>query len=186
MERRVTSDVAVARVENGRGPAILGPDTGSASGRSAVTKPDNVVVPAASRTAQAATHGSVGVADLTHTDVRDRLSDYLDDSLSQSDRLRLEGHLLACRVCSAHLATLRATVRATETLPKPKAPPHAKARILDRVRSEAANGSAPESANAGPGGCSLRRRSWIARCDGAGRIGNVSRALRQVGLPSLR
>jgi anti-sigma factor RsiW len=83
----------------------------------------------------------VGVADLTHTDVRNGLSDYLDDTLSQSDRRRLEGHLLACRSCSAHLATLRATVRATEALPQPKAPGQARARILDRVRSEAANGS---------------------------------------------
>src|SRR5881398_2593530 len=99
MERRVTSDVAAARSENGRGPAILGPDTDSASGRSAVTKPDNCVAPATSRAAQAATHGSVGIADLTHADVRNSLSDYLDDSLAQSDRRRVEGHLLACRAC---------------------------------------------------------------------------------------
>src|SRR3954447_25452817 len=113
MERRVTSSVAAVRSENGRGPAILGPDTGSASGRSAVTKPDNGVVPATSRTAQAVTHGSVGVADLTHTDVRNWMSDYLDDALSPSDRRRLEGHLLTCRSCLAHLATLRVTVQAT-------------------------------------------------------------------------
>src|SRR6266536_3000763 len=154
MERRVTSDVAAARYENGRGPAILGPDTGSASGRSAVTKPDNGVVPATSRAAQAATHGSVGVADLTHTDVRSMLSDYLDDSLTSSDRRRVERHLHVCRPCSADLATLRATVRATQVLPQPKAPAQARAMILDRVRSEAANGSwasdsAPEGTVAG-------------------------------------
>src|SRR5436190_13648626 len=117
MERRVTSDFAAARTENGRGPAILGPDTGSASGRSAVTKPDNVVVPATSRTAQAATHGSVGVAELTHAEVRNRLSDYLDSSLAEGDRRRVESHLLACRACTAYLATLRAAIRATNALP---------------------------------------------------------------------
>lgn len=109
-----------------------------------MTKPDNVVVPATSRATQVATHGSVGVADLTHADVRASLSDYLDDALAQSDRRRLEGHLLACRACSAYLATLRATVQATEELPKPKAPAQSRARILDRVRSDAANGSSAE------------------------------------------
>jgi anti-sigma factor RsiW len=107
-----------------------------------VTKPDNGVVPATSRAAQAATHGSVGVADLTHTDVRNVLSDYLDDSLAQNDRRRVEGHLLTCRACSAFLATLRTTVRAAEALPHPTAPAHARARILDRVQAEAANGTA--------------------------------------------
>ena len=115
-----------------------------------MTKPDNGVVPATSRAAQAATHGSVGVADLTHADVRNGLSDYLDDALSQSERRRLETHLLACRPCSADLATLRATVRATQALPQPKAPAQARARIIDQVRSEVANGSwARDSA---PGG----------------------------------
>jgi anti-sigma factor RsiW len=117
-----------------------------------VTKPDNVVVPATSRTAQTATHGSVGVADLTHADVRASLSDYLDDALAQNDRRRLEGHLAACRACSAYLATLRATVQATQQLPTPKAPAQARARILDRVRSEAANGTSDEGPTAdGPG-----------------------------------
>jgi anti-sigma factor RsiW len=107
-----------------------------------VTKPDNGVAPATSRAAQAATHGSVGVADLTHADVRNWLSDYLDDSLAQSERRRVDGHLLRCRACTAYLATLRATVRAAEALPRPKAPAHIRARILDRVRTEAANGTA--------------------------------------------
>src|SRR3954471_8894298 len=131
MERRVTSSVAAARSEHGRGPAILGPDTGSASGRSAVTKPDNGVVPAASRTAQTATHGSVGIADLSHTDVRNSLSEYLDDSLSPSDRRRIEGHLATCRPCTADLATLRATVKLAQTLPQAHAPAGARARILE-------------------------------------------------------
>ena len=83
----------------------------------------------------------MGVAELTHVDVRSMLSDYLDDSLTPSDRRRVEGHLHGCRPCAADLATLRATVRATEALSRPKAPAQARAKILDRVRNEAANGS---------------------------------------------
>jgi putative zinc finger protein len=146
MERRVTSNVAAVRSENGRGPAILGPDTGSASGRSAVTKPDNGVVPASSRTAQAATHGSVGVAELTHTDVRNSLSDYLDNSLAQAERRRIDGHLTVCRPCTAFLATLRTTIRVAETLPRPKAPAHARARILEAARHQAAEAAASDGA----------------------------------------
>ena len=111
-----------------------------------MTKPDNGVVPASSRAAQTPTHGSVGVAELTHADVRNRLSDYLDNSLAQSERHRVDGHLAACRSCSAHLATLRATVRVAETLPRPKAPMHTRARILEAVRHEAAQVAARDLA----------------------------------------
>ena len=107
-----------------------------------MTKPDNGVVPASSRTAQAATHGSVGVAELTHTDVRNSLSDYLDNSLAQSERRRIDGHLAACRPCAAFLTTLRATIRVAETLPRPKAPAQSRARILEAARREAAEAAA--------------------------------------------
>jgi len=109
-----------------------------------VTKPDNGVVRPTSRPMQTATHGGVGVAELTHADVRSKLSEYLDDALDPGDRRRVEGHLVTCRPCGAYLATLRATVRATEALPRPKAPTNARARILERVRREAANGAASD------------------------------------------
>jgi len=134
MESRVTSDVAAGRSENGRGPGNLSPDTHSASGRSTVTRPDKGVGSAVSRTAQAATHGSVGVAELTHAEVRDRLSDLLDGGLSESDRRGVEGHLAACRDCSAYRATLNATVDATARLPRPVAPRGSRAKILEQVR----------------------------------------------------
>jgi len=102
-----------------------------------VTKPDNGVAPASGRATQAATHGSVGVAELTHADVRNRLSDYLANALSPSDRGRIDSHLIACRSCAAYLATLRVTVTAAEGLPRPVAPRGARKRILDRIRAEA-------------------------------------------------
>jgi anti-sigma factor RsiW len=120
-----------------------------------VTKPDNGVAPAMGRAAQAATHGSVGVVELTHADVRDKLTDYLDDALPVSDRRAIDRHLQGCRPCAAFYATLRATVKVADSLPRPSAPRTARARILDRIREEAAqtvepNGSegddrAPES-----------------------------------------
>jgi anti-sigma factor RsiW len=91
-----------------------------------------------SRATQAATHGSVGVVELTHADVRDKLTDYLDDALSASARRAVDRHLQACRPCAAFLATLRATVQVAEHLPRPSAPRTARARILDRIREEAA------------------------------------------------
>jgi anti-sigma factor RsiW len=106
-----------------------------------VTKPDNGVAPATSRAAQAATHhGSVGVAELTHAEVRNSLSDYLDNSLAPGERRRIDAHLDACRSCTAYMNTLRATVRVAETLPRPTAPTHARTRILDAARREAADG----------------------------------------------
>ena len=99
-----------------------------------MTRPDNGVSSDAGRPAQVATHGSVGVAELTHAEVRDRLGDLLDGTLSESERRRVEGHLAACRVCAVFLATLKATVHATQQLPAPTAPSGSRARILDSVR----------------------------------------------------
>ena len=45
MESRVTSIIAAGRAESGRGSQRLGPDSGSASGRTAVTKADEGVAP---------------------------------------------------------------------------------------------------------------------------------------------
>ena len=99
-----------------------------------MTRPDNGVPSDAGRPAQVATHGSVGVAELTHAEVRDRLSDLVDGTLSDPDRRRVEGHLAACRTCAAFHATLKATVHATQQLPAPTAPSGSRSRILDRVR----------------------------------------------------
>jgi anti-sigma factor RsiW len=87
-----------------------------------------------SRTAQAATHGSVGVVELTHAEARARLSDFLDGSLSDNDRRGVESHLAACRGCAAYCATLKATLDATARLPRPVVPRGARSKVLDYVR----------------------------------------------------
>jgi Putative zinc-finger len=140
MESRVTSFIAAGRAESGRGSQRLGPDSGSASGRIAVTKADEGVAPTPSGTSHigtpSSTGGSVGVAELTHELVRGQLSEYLDDALGEATRRRIDGHLAGCPPCVAYLDTLRVTVRALGQLPAPKAPPGARARIVDQARRE--------------------------------------------------
>ena len=140
MESRVTSITAAGRAESGRGSQRLGPDSGSASGRTAVTKADEGVAP----TARGATHlgnptstsAGVGVAELTHELVREQLSDYLDDTVDESARRRIDGHLAGCPPCAVYLDTLRVTVRGVQQLPAAKAPRGAAARIVEQARRE--------------------------------------------------
>ena len=138
MESRVTSIDAPGRVESGRGVPRLGPDSGSASGRTAVTKADEGVAPPFRGATQIVTHSSagVGLADLAHEDVRGQLSDYFDDAVDESTRRRIDTHLASCSPCTAYANTLRATIATLSALPAPKAPTGARARILERARRE--------------------------------------------------
>lgn len=101
-----------------------------------MTRPEKPVAPAHGRAAQAVTHGSVSVADLTHAEVSDRLSDHIDGTLPDAERRRVDSHLASCHACATDRATLKATVTATDRLPHPKAPAGSRARILDAVRRE--------------------------------------------------
>jgi len=65
-----------------------------------------------------------------------QLSEYLDGTLGESDRRRLESHLVACSPCTAYLNTLRATVRALGKLKPPRAPQSARSRIVEQARRE--------------------------------------------------
>jgi anti-sigma factor RsiW len=81
----------------------------------------------------AAQPGSVGrptgVADVSHETIRDQLSDFIDDSLPEPDRARVDEHLRSCRSCRAYERTLRATVRAISDLPREQAPADARRRL---------------------------------------------------------
>jgi hypothetical protein len=140
MERCVTSITAEQRLESGQGTQHLGPDSGSASGRTAVTKADEGVAPGARVTMQLGTSTntttSVGVAELTHADVRAQLSDYLDDALGEAARHRIDKHLAICQPCSAFLESLRLTVQVSGSLPPAKAPARVRDSILDLARRE--------------------------------------------------
>ena len=143
MEGRVTSNIATGvtgRSETGRGTLRLGPDSGSASGRIAVTKADEGVAPTSRGAAHIGTPtsspGNVGIADLTHDQVRNQFSDYLDDSLGEAARRRIDSHLAACASCTAYLDTFRLTVQSLGRLTAPKAPDGVRSRIVEQARRE--------------------------------------------------
>lgn len=77
-------------------------------------------------------HGGVSLADVSHDLVRAQLSEYLDGSLSDPDRDRMDRHLDGCLDCLACLKTLRQTVKMLGELPARSAPPDAKASIVER------------------------------------------------------
>jgi len=140
MERRVTPNIAPGRADSGPGTEGLGPHSGNASGRIAVTQADEGVAPAARSATHigtpASTGASVGVAELTHDLVRGQFSDYLSGALGEVARRRVDGHLAVCPPCAAFLDTLRVTVRALGQLPASKAPTGARARILEQARQD--------------------------------------------------
>ena len=104
-----------------------------------MTKADEGVAPTLRGATQIVTpggSGSVGVAELTHELVRGQLSEYLDGSLGESDRRRVDGHLASCSPCTAYFNTFRATVQALGKLSAPKAPAAARRRIVEQARRE--------------------------------------------------
>jgi anti-sigma factor RsiW len=73
---------------------------------------------------------AVGIAEVSHAEIRDRLSDFLESSPDERDRARVEEHLAHCRSCRAYQRTLEATRGALSKLPRAKAPESAKQRLL--------------------------------------------------------
>ena len=105
-----------------------------------MTKADEGVAPTPRGTAHlgspTSSCASVGVAELTHELVREQLSEYLDDTIGESARRRIDGHLAACPPCSVYLDSLRVTVRGVQQLPAAKAPRGVAARIVEQARRE--------------------------------------------------
>jgi anti-sigma factor RsiW len=104
-----------------------------------VTKADEGVAPSfpgATHIGNPGSSAAVGIAELTHELVRGQLSEYLDGTLPEKDRRRVEGHLAACSPCTAYLNTLRATVRALGKLKPPRAPQSVRSRIVEQARRE--------------------------------------------------
>lgn len=81
------------------------------------------------------TIASPTVSELSHSQVRERLSDYLDGSLAERDANVVRSHLDVCPSCRAFRETLRQTVDLLGTAPAPQAPSRAKQRLLDRVQA---------------------------------------------------
>lgn len=77
---------------------------------------------------------SVGVIELDHVAVRERLSEYLEESLSESEHERIREHLEACPSCRAFRNTLDRVIDLAGQLPARRLPDEAKRDLLDRVR----------------------------------------------------
>ena len=73
---------------------------------------------------------AVGVAEVGHVQSREQMSEYLDRSLPDRERTRLDAHLQHCPPCRAYLRTLCATVQSVGSLPRQAAPDSIKQRLL--------------------------------------------------------
>jgi anti-sigma factor RsiW len=62
------------------------------------------------------------------------VTDYLDGSLSRSERTRFEQHLRGCPHCTEYLAQIRATIRAVGHVGPDELQPQAKADLVDLYR----------------------------------------------------
>lgn len=67
------------------------------------------------------TTAGVGVAEISHRAIRDLLSDYVDGSLDERGRGRVDDHLDSCPACRSWYDTLRATADAVKALPREQA-----------------------------------------------------------------
>jgi hypothetical protein len=73
---------------------------------------------------------------MEHTELRRKLSDYLDDAVSTRDRQEIEEHLNGCLRCREALAELMQVVAAIHDIPPMEPPPWLTTRIMARVREE--------------------------------------------------
>ena len=62
------------------------------------------------------------------------VTDYLDDALSEEDRLRFEHHLVYCGGCANHLSQVRQTLRIMAELPGSPPPDPVAAELLAAFR----------------------------------------------------
>ena len=92
----------------------------------------------------------VDVPDLSHAEVRARLSEHLDGTLSDVERWQVDRHLTACTSCTHYYSTLRFTVNVIQQLPQPSAPVSARARLVDAARSLAGDGGSRPVPNPEP------------------------------------
>jgi anti-sigma factor RsiW len=74
---------------------------------------------------------------VTHSEIRARLSEYLERDLDPAERSRVEGHLDGCGSCSRELHELRETVSLLRRLPEPGHPPALADAVMTRIASEA-------------------------------------------------
>ena len=74
---------------------------------------------------------------MNHNDIRHKLSEYIDNALSASERAEVEAHLKSCQKCSDALEELRKTVEQVRQVEEIEPPAWMTQKIMAKVRSEA-------------------------------------------------
>jgi hypothetical protein len=74
---------------------------------------------------------------MKHDDIRHKLSDYLDGSISAREKTEIENHLKTCRECSDALQELRKTIEHIKTVDEIDPPAWMTQKIMAAVRAEA-------------------------------------------------
>ncbi len=92
--------------------------------------PDKVVEEVLESDVSSRPAGAVALAEMSHSEVRDQLSDYADGSLPEDIRSMVAHHLAGCAPCRAFRDSLTQTVDLLHRLPHRSAPASAKARAI--------------------------------------------------------
>jgi anti-sigma factor RsiW len=71
----------------------------------------------------------------TCRDVAQLVTDYLDGSLTLSERIRFQLHLGLCFACRNYLRQMKYTIATLRQLPPEPVPPHVKEELLKRFRT---------------------------------------------------
>lgn len=74
---------------------------------------------------------------MEHTEIRRRLSDYLDNAVSATEKSEIEAHLAACENCRGALADLERTIAHMKSLPEVEPPPWMTSKIMALVKEGA-------------------------------------------------
>jgi anti-sigma factor RsiW len=77
----------------------------------------------------------MSVEDLPCREVTEILDGYLDGTMPDGDRARLEAHLETCEGCVNYLHQLRTTIRLTGTLDNGTLPPQTRTALMDAFRA---------------------------------------------------
>ena len=75
------------------------------------------------------------------------ITDYLEGTLSEVDRLRFEQHIAECRHCRTYLLQMRQTIQALGKLPEETIPDEVESRLLRAFRVGRRLGSGHECRN---------------------------------------
>jgi predicted anti-sigma-YlaC factor YlaD len=62
------------------------------------------------------------------------VTDYFEDALSSSDKLRFEEHIMTCPPCRAHLEQMRGTLRVVGHVPEDSVPPDVERSLVEAFR----------------------------------------------------